>query len=238
MDGSAEVRGTLMCLYVHEYMYDSYMYMYDVFYNNVGILNRVRIRALDLDLNSILSFPGCDWLKSNKDDDVLSLKNENLQIKDILGIATKVSDCKPQRCALANWNRRILQGTWLPLGKGGESNSGKARRRKGHRTSHCWGTCVYEDPPPPWTPDATGSMPYLLLAGGHCHHHLAWSSQCVTKDPVGKIHRGISGQLLLSGEKAMKTSCRYFVWNTPPPSKIQEMEKWPSKRWNFWLWVT
>ena len=60
MHGSAEVRGTLMCLYVHECMYDSYMYMYGIFYNNVGILNRVRIRALDLDLNSVLLFPGCD----------------------------------------------------------------------------------------------------------------------------------------------------------------------------------
>ena len=118
-------------------MYDSYMYMYGIFYNNVGILNRVRIRALDLDLNSVLLFPGCDWLKSNKDDDVLSLKNENLQIKDILGIATKVSNYKPQRCALANWSRRILQGTCLPLGKGGESNLGKERRRNGHRTPHC-----------------------------------------------------------------------------------------------------
>lgn len=166
MDGSAEVRGALMCLHMHEYIYDSYMYMYDVFYNNVGILNRVRLRTLELDLNSILSFPGCDWLKSNKDDDMLSLRNETLQIKDILCIATKVLNYKLQRCALANWNRRILQGTWLPRGKGGESNLGKGRRRNGHRTPCCWETCVHEDRPLPWTPDATGSMPYLLLAGG------------------------------------------------------------------------
>ena len=38
MDISAEVRGALMYLHVHEYMYGSYMYMYDVFYNNGGIL--------------------------------------------------------------------------------------------------------------------------------------------------------------------------------------------------------